>query len=82
MRDVCVGGQAYPVHPLDTVANLGDTNSSDACVGLVCCSLCVQRSMSSQHFQFQPITFDSENNLDMILGMVRFALPTCTDTLC
>jgi hypothetical protein len=63
------GGIAYPVHPLDAVSPAGGQISDGYVSRRIEARVGVLIDRPSCIGMFQPITFDSQGQLDMILGM-------------
>jgi hypothetical protein len=68
-----IGGQTYPVHPLDTNAEVlrfsDGTLDTKTCVGAVRLVLVKLISHPKPQFQFQPISTGKSFTYDIILGM-------------
>ena len=64
-----IGGQTYPVHPLDTNADLLPNSDGQTCAGAVRLVLVKPISHPKSRFQFQPISSAKSSTYDLILGM-------------
>jgi hypothetical protein len=64
-----IGGQTYPVHPLDTNADVLTNSDGQTCVGAVRLVLVKLISHPKPRFQFQPISSGTSFTYDLILGM-------------
>ena len=64
-----IGGQTYPVHPLDTNAVFRTNSDGQTCVGAVRLVLVKLISHPKPRFQFQPISSAQSSTYDLILGM-------------
>ena len=64
-----IGGQTYPVHPLDMSANVLTNSDGQTCIGTVRLVLVKLISHSKPRFQFQPISSGASFTYDLILGM-------------
>ena len=64
-----IGGQTYPVHPLDTNVVIRTNSNGQICVGAVRLVLVKLISHPKPRFQFQPISTAQSSTYDLILGM-------------
>ena len=65
------GGVTFPIHPLDTVLDLGatDDDGKKICIGAVRYLETMPTLTLLMHRQFQPISTAASPNFDMVLGM-------------